>query len=395
MDETVSIILPQNAGKKDISLANFLVRELSDKYGVALKIETLADIPKNRKVVVMGTINNPLIKKYCTENKLELTAKNPGAEGYLLQVKTNTIVIGGSDDPGAFFGLQSLRQLIEAGKGMKIQGVKVRDWPAFPFRAIKVYVPGPENRAFFKRFLRDFMALYKFNKVMIEFNCMRLDKHPEVNAGWIEFAKYMQYTRLNETLGIHGEMKNSTHYDAGDGFIIEKNDVKEIVDFANQNFIEVIPEIPSLTHAYSLLTRHPELAEYPGDKWPDTYCPSNPASYKLMFDVYDEYIDVIHPKMIHIGHDEWWGAPLDVCPRCKGKDYSELYAGDVSKIHDYLAAKGIKSAMWGDFLLESVRGVGPVERTSSTGIKYKNAGGLRPSVVKKSIPKDILIFNWF
>ncbi len=395
LDESVSIIVPPNANKKDISLANFLVRELSDKYGLALKIETLADIPKNKKVVVMGTINNPLIKNYCKENKLELTAKNPGTEGYILQIDSNTIVIGGWDDAGAFSGLQSLRQLIEAGKGMKIQGIKVRDWPSFPFRAIKVYVPGPNNIAFFKRFLQDFMALYKFNKVMIEFNCMRLDKHPEVNAGWIEFAKYMQYTRLNETQGIHGEMKNSTHYDAGDGFIIEKKDVKDIVDFANENFIEVIPEIPSLTHAYSLLTRHPELAEYPGDKWPDTYCPSNPASYKLMFDVYDEYIDVIHPKMIHIGHDEWWGAPLDSCPRCRGKDYSELYAQDVSKIHDYLAAKGIKTAMWGDFLLESVRGVGPVERTSSTGKKYKTPGGLRPSVVQKSVPKDILIFNWF
>jgi hypothetical protein len=395
LDETVSIILTQNAGKKDISLANFLVRELSDKYGVALKIETLADIPKNRKVVVMGTINNPLIKKYCAENKLELSTKNPGHEGYLLQVTTNMIVIGGSDDAGAFFGLQSLRQLIEEGKGMKIQGLKVKDWPRFEFRAIRLYIPGPENRAFFKRFLKDFMALYKFNKVIIEFNCMRLDKHPEVNAGWIEFAKYMQYTRLNETLGIHGETKNSTHYDAGDGFIIEKNDVKEIVDFANENFLEVIPEIPSLTHAYSLLSRHPELAEYPGDKWPDTYCPSNPGSYKLMFDIYDEYIEVIHPKMIHIGHDEWWGAPLDACPRCKGKDYSELYAKDVNKIHDYLAAKGIKSAMWGDFLLESVRGKGPMDRTSTTGKKYKTPGGLRPEVVSKSIPKDILIFNWF
>ena len=395
LDETVLVILPEKASGKDISLANLLVRVLSDTYGLALKIETFAEIPKNRKVVVMGSLNNALIKKYCRENNQELTAKNPGSEGYIFRVTTNSVIIGGSDDQGAFYGLQSLRQLIEGGKGKTIQGVKVRDWPRFPFRTIKVYVPGPGNMDFFKRFLRDFMALYKFNKVMIEFNCMRLDKHPEVNAGWIEFAKYMQYTRLNETEGIHGEMKNSTHYDAGDGFIIEKSAVKEMVDFAEQNFIEVIPEIPSLTHAYSLLTRHPELAEYPGDKWPDTYCPSNPASYKLMFDVYDEYIDVIHPKMIHIGHDEWWGAPLDVCPRCKGKDYSELYAGDVSKIHDYLAAKGIKSAMWGDFLLESVRGVGPVERTSSTGIKYTNAGGLRPEVVKKSIPKDILIFNWF
>ena len=395
LDETVSIVIPPNVSKADFSLANFLVGELTDKYGLVIKIETLSDIPMGRKVMVMGTLNNSIVKKYCKKNELELTEKNPGKEGYILQVSNNLVVIGGCDDAGAFFGLQSLRQLIDAGEGKKIQGIKVRDWPSFPFRAIKVYVPGPENIAFFKRFLRDFMALYKYNKVMIEFNSMRLDKHPEVNAGWVEFAKYMQYTRLNETQGIHGETKNSTHYDAGDGFIIEKKDVKDLVDFAQENFIEVIPEIPSLTHAYSLLTRHPELAEYPGDKWPDTYCPSNPASYKLMFDVYDEYIDVTHPKMIHIGHDEWWGAPLDVCPRCKGKDYSGLYAGDVKKIHDHLAAKGIKTAMWGDFLLESVRGVGPVERISSTGRKYKTPGGLRPEVVQKTIPKDVLIFNWF
>jgi len=99
--------------------------------------------------------------------------------------------------------------------------------------------------------------------------------------------------------------------------------------------------------------------------------------------------------MIHIGHDEWWGAPLDVCPRCKGKDFSELYAGDINRIHDYMAEKGIKIAMWGDYILESVRGKGPEKRTSSTGVKYETPGGLRPSVVKDSVPKDILIFNWF
>ena len=395
MDETVSVILPQNANEKDISLARFLVRELSDKYSIALKIEILTDIPGNRKVVVMGTFENALIKKYCKNNNLGITKKDPGSEGYLLHVTGNKIIIAGSDDQGAFFGLQSLRQLIQGGNGTKIQQVKVKDWPNMPFRAIRLYVPGPENVAFFKRFLRDFMALYKFNKVIIEFNCMRLDKHPELNAGWIDFVKYMQYSRSNETQGLHGEEKNSSHFDAGDGFIIEKDAVRDMVKYAEENYIEVIPEIPSLTHAYYLLTRHRDLAEYPGDRWPDTYCPSNPASYRLLFDVYDEYINIIHPKMIQIGHDEWWGAPLNVCPLCRGKDYSELYAGDIIKIHNYLAGKGIKTAMWGDFLLESVRGVGPQDKTSSTGVKYKNPGGLRPSVVQKSIPKDILIDNWF
>ena len=230
--------------------------------------------------------------------------------------------------------------------------------------------------AFLKRFMSDFMALYKYNKIIIEFNCMRLDNHPEVNTGWQEFVKYMQYTRSNSSQGLYGEEKNSSHYDAGDGFIIEKEAVRDLVTFANENFLEVIPEIPSLTHAYYLLTKHPELAEYPNDTWPDTYCPSNPDSYKLMFDVYDEYLEVIKPKMVHIGHDEWWGAPIGVCPRCKGKDYSKLYAGDVKKIHGYFAGKGIKIAMWGDYLLESVREKGTQKRTSSTGVKYETPGAL-------------------
>jgi hypothetical protein len=395
VDESVSIIIPENAGSHDINLARMLVRELSDKYGVAIKISVNNDLSGKGRKIIMGTLNNPLIRKYCIDNKLELNAKTPGPEGYLLRIDSDLAIIAGWDDQGAFFGLQSLRQLLIAGNGKSIQGINVTDWPNMPFRGIRLYVPGPENIAFFKRFLRDFMALYKYNKVIIELNCMRLDKHPEVNAGWIEFSKAMQYSRSNSTLGLHGEEKNSSHFDAGDGYILEKNEVREIVDYANQNFIEVIPEIPSLTHGYYLLTRHPELAEYPGDKWPDTYCPSNPASYDLMFDVYDEYIEVIQPKMVHIGHDEWWGAPLGVCPLCKGKDCSELFANDINRIHSYFSRKGIKIAMWGDYLLESVRDTLVQDRVSSTGMKYQTPGAVRPGVVQESIPKDILIFNWF
>jgi len=72
-----------------------------------------------------------------------------------------------------------------------------------------------------------------------------------------------------------------------------------------------------------------------------------------------------------------------------------LYAGDVKKIHDYLASKGIKIAMWGDYLLESVREKGTQKRRSSTGVRYETPGAVRPEVVKSTVPKDILIFNWF
>lgn len=395
LDESIIVAIPENADAKDINLARLLVKELSNKYGIALKIQALKTIPEGKKVVIMGTLENKLVKKYVQDKKLILTKTNPGSEGYLLNVDKNLVVVAGWDDAGAFFGFQSLRQLIQAGRGKEVKGVKVRDWPNLPFRAIRLYVPGPDNIAYFKRFMSDFMALYKYNKVIIEFNCMRLDNYPEVNTGWQEFVRYMQYTRSNSSEGLKGEEKNSSHYDAGDGFIIEKEVVRDLVKFANENFLEVIPEIPSLTHAYYLLTKHPELAEYPGDTWPDTYCPSNPKSYELMFGVYDEYLEVINPKMVHIGHDEWWGAPIGVCPNCKDKDYSKIFAGDVIKIHDYFSKKGIKIAMWGDYLLESVREKGTQKRTSSTGVKYETPGALPPSIVKEMIPKDILIFNWF
>ena len=396
LDEDVSILIPQNPSENDLDLARALVRELSDKYGIALKIRHVSEISNNNgRYILMGVVDNPLVRTYCTENEIEVTQDNPGKEGYVLVVNKNNVVVAGWDNPGAFYGFQSLRQLIRKQDGYEVIGVKVRDWPRMPFRGIRLYIPGPEQISFFKRFLRDFMALYKFNKVVIEVNCMRLNKHPEVNAGWIEFAKYMKYTRTSELLGIHGQTRNSGHQDAGDGFIMEQKDVKEIVEFANDNYIEVIPEIPSLTHGFYLLTRHPELAEYREDIWPDTYCPSNPKSYELMFDVLDEYIGVMKPKMIHIGHDEWRGAPLDVCPLCRGKDYSELFAKDINMLYNYLKKRNIKVAMWGDFLLESVRGKGPHNRVSETGYKYQTPGGLRPEVVRESIPKDILLFNWF
>lgn len=117
-------------------------------------------------------------------------------------------------------------------------------------------------------------------------------------------------------------------------------------------------------------------------------------SYKLVFDVLDEYIEVIQPKMIHLGKDEW-RMPVNICPLCKGKDYRELFVQDIQKIYTYLKERKIEVAMWGDHLLESVRQKGFRDRETKSGYKYKIPGALSPEQVIQSIPKDILVFNWF
>ncbi|MCX5906681.1 MAG: hypothetical protein NTY64_05710, partial [Deltaproteobacteria bacterium] len=120
---------------------------------------------------IIGVHTNPLVRQYCEQHGLAVDAANPGPEGYVLHVDGRVAVVAGSDEAGAFYGLQSLRQLLQRdGPRLQIRGARVRDWPHKPFRGIRLYLPGQENLAFFKRFLRSFMALYKFNRVIIEMN---------------------------------------------------------------------------------------------------------------------------------------------------------------------------------------------------------------------------------
>ena len=271
----------------------------------------------------------------------------------------------------------------------------MRDWPAKPFRGLKLYLPGHENIAYFKRFVRDFMALYKYNRVIVELNAaMRLDRHPELNAGWWELHRDLNATRRDRSPGPGGQFQDSANADTADGEVLEKSEVADLVAYARLHHVEVIPEIPSLTHSYYLLTRHRELAEIPDAEWPDTYCPSKPAVYDLLFDVLDEYIEVMKPTMVHVGHDEW-RIPWGVCPLCRDKDPRLLYAQDINKIHDHLAQRGIKMSIYGDHLIEPLRGVRLQKASTSTGQPYQTPGALSPAQVQSLIPKDILVYNWF
>ena len=396
IDKNTFLLLPLKAGKQDDFLARYFQNELADQYGFSLSINKKATFPGKVKFILIGSVLNSSVKSYCEQNGLIAVLKALGDEGYILSVSGNEVVVAANTNAGALMGLASLRQMINKENGnLTIQQVMIKDAPQYPFRGIKLYLPGKENIQFFKRFIKDFAALYKFNKIILELNAnMRLEKHPELNIGAVQFARHLNSSRLDRPPGVHKEYQNSSHQDNADGQILEKEEVADIVSYIRKFGIEVIPELPSLTHSYYLLAGHEELAENLNQPYPDTYCPLKPGSYKIYFDVLDEYIDVIHPAMIHVGHDEW-RMEKDLCDLCRGKDYGVLYANDLRKIHDHLASKGIATAIWGDHLLESVTEKDHQTWKSSTGYQYKIPGALRPEQVAQLIPKDILVFNWF
>lgn len=397
LDNQVCVVAPTDASEQDLFLANFLVNELSDLYGLCVKIERLTNLSVDRRTILVGSIKNPLVQQYCSEKGLTASAQSLGPEGYILESNDNHVLVAGIDDRGAFYGLQSLRQLVtNEGGDLRFRGVLVRDWPDKPYRGISLYLPGRDNIQFFKRFVSDFMALYKYNTLIMEMNaCMRLDSHPELNYGWVQFARDVNYSCRNYPLNsFHDMEQNSSHQDCCDSSFLEKEEVADLARWVRRHHIDLVPQLPSFTHSYYLLTEHRDLAAVPQNKWPDIYCPSNPKSYSLVFEVYDEYIDVLKPKTIHIGHDELF-LPVGVSPQCTDNDIGELYGEDVKKIHDHLVSRGIKTALWGDMLLQSVRGVGLQKKKAPDGWTYYSPGGLTPEQVERLIPKDCLIYNWF
>jgi len=397
LDQTSVIAIPASPSHEDLFLARMLAEELGDRFDLLLKIARLAHLAPARKLIVMGAFSSPLVAEYCAGHALKVDARNPGSEGYILRTGPDIVVVAGSDDRGAFYGLQSLRQLAVQRSGVvHLAGYEIRDWPVKPFRAFKLYLPGRSNIPFFKRFVRDTLVLYKYNTLIVEMNAsMRLERHPELNAGWVRFSRETNYWRRNYPPGTPHDFEiNSSHQDTADGGFLEKEEVADLARYVREFHIEFVPELPSFTHSYYLLSTHPELSEVPGELWPDTYCPSNPESYKLLFDVYDEYIDLLKPRLVHAGHDELF-QPVGLCPRCRDKDIRERYGEDVRKIHDYLAGKGVRMAVWGDMLLEGVRGVGLQKKKAPDGFAYNVSGGMTREQVARLIPKDILIFNWF
>lgn len=391
------ILIPEQPSAGDLRLARLVAAELSSRFDLNLPIRPASELPLTGGSILIGPAGNPLVEKYCAHEQIRLDAKHPGPEGYYLRVTGRAAVIAGSDARGAFYGFQSLRQILALDEnGVHVRGVRVADWPDKPFRSMYVYLPGPSHLALFERFIRDFAAFYKYNSMMVEMNaCMRLDRHPELNTGWIEFARDLNYNRRNYPPGaLHGRDQDSSHQDCGDGVFLEKSDVAGLVRIARENAIDFVPVIQSLTHSYYLLSKHKDLSEVPGDQWPDTYCASNPASHRLLFDVVDEFLEVIRPKLVNAGHDEWF-APFGLCPRCRGREPGDVYGEDVRRIHDHLAEKNARMTFWGDYLLENVRGKGLQKRRTRSGWSYSTPGALTPEQVKRFIPKDALILNWF
>lgn len=317
------------------------------------------------------------------------------AEGYEIELKSGSVAIRHADARGLIYAAATVKRMAECG-GLEC-GI-LRDSPACSFRGYKVYLPG---RAAFADFFKtvDIVAGLKYNCIFFEIGgAMEYKRHPEINASWKAFADdtHRYSGRTAEIQQGYAWHKDSIHTDNGEGDILTQDEVKMLAGYCRYRGLDVYPEVPSLSHTDYICLAHPEIAERKEDPYPDTYCPSNPKSYELLFDILDEVIGVFEPKLINIGHDEVYSFGL--CEKCRGKAPDELFTGDVTKIHDYLASKGVKTAMWCDKLFPAVTDSGYALGGSAHDVP--DVDGITvgyPALYQcqAKLPRDILMMNWY
>ncbi len=370
---------------------------IQDEYLVPIPV-VVGKADSGKTPIYVGEVSHDLIAK---EAGGKATATDPGPEGYYLKIDDKGAVIAGCDYRGALYGVSSFIQLVHKwGKTtVAVRKGEVRDWPYLPIRWVHVYIPGKDELPFARRYMRDFLLRYKFNGMIMEVGGgMRFDSHPEINVGWEKTVK--EWYAHGETMPKFGEgiplgpanrFAASCHFGVGGGSYIEKDDLRNLKEEADRYGLEIVPEVQSLSHSYYIACARRDVAEEPDSAWPDSYCPSNGESYKILFDIMDEYIDVLAPKRVHIGHDEWRAGAF--CPLCKGKDTGELYAQDVLKIYDHLKARGIETWMWGDHFVDSHNRFGR-KWAEGTVVRYEKPDTTAARDIIAKATSDIHITNW-
>lgn len=315
---------------------------------------------------------------------------------YAVKITADKISLYGTTLRGRIYAAVTLKQLCEFEE---LTIGYIEDAPYCDYRGYRAFLPGHETIEDFYKMV-DMLVYYKHNFLFLEVGgAMEYKRHPKINEVWVKYAEDTKRFsgRTHEIQYGYPWRKNSIHTDNGEGDVLTQEEVRGLIEYCRYRGLSVCPEVPTLSHADYICMAYPHIREREEDiDFPDTYCPNHPDTYKIVFDILEEIINVFEPKIVNIGHDEVY--TLCLCPRCKDKKPFEVFSDDVVKIHDWLSERGIRTAMWGDQLLAAILPDGRPWAGSGSGHLFEKDDPMyfNPTFYCRHIlPKDILMLNWY
>ena len=281
-------------------------------------------------------------KKKDTQNILSLliTEKNhqlPSPESYTLSVTPQQILIRATSGAGLFYGMQTLLQLAQpSGAGSySIASVEIEDTPRFAYRGLMLDVSRHFSPKEFIKKQIDALAYYKIN---------RLHLHLTDAAGWrLEIKKYPLLTefaawRTDPTWKQwwNGGRKY-VRFDAPGAYggYYTQDDIREILEYARQHYITVIPEIEMPSHSEEVLAAYPQLS-CSGEPYKNSdFCVGNEETFTFLENVLTEVMELFPSEYIHIGGDEAGKSAWKTCPKCQ-KRMTDEHLANVDELQSYL-----------------------------------------------------------
>ncbi len=299
----------------------------------------------------------PLEKSGAPVLTLKTDASVP-AEGYVLDIAPERIILSSREENGVFYGLHTLFQMIREGEG-KVPCGRYEDAPRFPYRGFMIdsgrhFFPADEVKK-----MIDQCARLKLNV---------LHWHLSEDQGFrIESKKF---PRLNEIASWRTEEDGSRY-----GGFYTREEIKDVVAYAHARYMTVVPEIDLPGHTTAIVAAYPELScsgepaqvECHWGIFPRILCAGNEKVYDFLYQLLDEVCELFPDKWFHIGGDE---APKDEwkkCPRCQAaikenglKDEEALQARFTARLVEYLNGKGKTVVGWNEILSSGDLGLGAV-----------------------------------
>lgn len=224
-------------------------------------------------------------------------------EAYSLHVGKDGVVIKALSDAGLFYGVQSLIQLAEQGEG-NVQAVEILDEPRFPYRGIMLDVSRHFRSKDFVKKQIDLLSHYKFNRLHLHLTDaagwrIAIDKYPRLT----QYAAWRKGKTWKEWSNSGANYCEETDPEAQGGYYT-KDDIREMVEYARQHCITIIPEIEMPSHSDEVLAAYPELSctHEPGKQ--SDFCVGNEKTFEFLEDVLTEVMELFPSEYIHIGGDE-------------------------------------------------------------------------------------------
>ena len=306
-----------------------------------------------------------------------------GNEAYRIEIDKKGVRLSANTETGIFYGLQTLLQLLNNGDNKTLPALTINDSPRFPYRGLHLDV----SRHFFdKEFVKkqlNAMAYFKMN---------RLHWHLTDGAGWrIEIKKYPRLTsfaawrpfdKLNDWW-VGGRTFCEQDDPRAVGGYYTQDDIREVVAYAAERHITIIPEIEMPGHSEEVLATYPELSCSGKPYVNADFCVGTEKTFEFLENVLLEVIDLFPSEYIHIGGDEASKSSWKTCPRCQKRmadehlnSVDELQSYMIHRIEKFLNDHGRKIIGW-DEIIEG--GLSPTAtvmswRGEEGGIKAVKAG---------------------